>query len=797
GIKDDGVANCRCNGGSPTTELCNGIDDDCDTLIDEGTACCSNADSTSGYCTAVCDKTSGDSGIVFGSYLFDSGGEVASKGDCCGDDLEEYFFDFPDTDKDACCLHSTDCVAGSPPGKCYVSDVPSSGSSGGAYLCYNNDWFKCTKEIACINSGTHWKCASPDERSWGWYEIDSSVAKFCADSSNEETPQTYCSGFVDCGEYSYYSCPTKLGCKKYTSNGFVRSKYCKQSSSPYSCLEFTTDKCVQYPGCEISYSGSIKTNNILNANYKIIEVSDENGVVSRSESDKFGNLLKVIEAKGTKDEVTARYEYNILGRLIKAINPEGQITTKEYNSIGQVTAETYPDSGKTTFLYDLNGNPIKLVDALGRVIRFEYDKLNRPTKVVWEDYNPKEGKPVIAVEYFYDSNSQCKFKENSIGKICRIKDFSGIIDFKYNEKNQIVEEVKTINGKEYSTKYEYNNAGVVVSMTYPSGKKVFYDYNQLLQLQKTTFLDGKEEKTIISNIEYNPTGSIKSMKYGNNLVTEYDYNNRDWLEKIDSSVFRRFYDYDMVGNVNVMYKDADKKIFLNNYEYDNLYRVTIVKSQILGEQTYAYDKVGNRLELIKKGESKEVYSYETNKNKLQTISKTSLKSGKTTAKVTADNSNLKYDAVGNLVQDDKYKYSYDFENRLIKVTSLTNAVVEEYVYDYLGNRIKKTNTEGTTIYIYDLGSNLIEMIAPPPKPTKIIYKFNKVEQRNPNNYKTCECDTNYRSINCCYGEETNLRGCEPSNSQFESKIDMGAYCVDSFDHPAGPYTLVFKREYVY
>ncbi len=84
-----------------------------------------------------------------------------------------------------------------------------------------------------------------------------------------------------------------------------------------------------------------------------------------------------------------------------------------------------------------------------------------------------------------------------------------------------------------------------------------------------------------------------------------------------------------------------------------------------------------------------------------------------------------YDADGNLTQDGRWQYTWDGENRLVNMTSLTNAPTAsklklDFAYDYMGRRVQKTvstnNGSGyfplyTNRFIYD-GWNLLAELNP-------------------------------------------------------------------------------------
>ncbi|HEX04305.1 MAG TPA: RHS repeat protein, partial [Bacteroidetes bacterium] len=69
--------------------------------------------------------------------------------------------------------------------------------------------------------------------------------------------------------------------------------------------------------------------------------------------------------------------------------------------------------------------------------------------------------------------------------------------------------------------------------------------------------------------------------------------------------------------------------------------------------------------------------------------------------------NYTYDANGNMIGDGEFTFEYDGSNNMVKVWrgGIGGNLVEEYVYDHAGNRIKKventTNGTITTYYVSD------------------------------------------------------------------------------------------------
>ena len=72
-----------------------------------------------------------------------------------------------------------------------------------------------------------------------------------------------------------------------------------------------------------------------------------------------------------------------------------------------------------------------------------------------------------------------------------------------------------------------------------------------------------------------------------------------------------------------------------------------------------------------------------------------------------------------------YKYVYDPLNRLTEVrNNTTNALIEGYSYDVLGNRLSKTDSVTNWTYLYDLANQLTEIRAGGMTQTTLAYDLN-------------------------------------------------------------------------
>ncbi|MEE4604043.1 MAG: RHS repeat-associated core domain-containing protein, partial [Desulfobacteraceae bacterium] len=97
------------------------------------------------------------------------------------------------------------------------------------------------------------------------------------------------------------------------------------------------------------------------------------------------------------------------------------------------------------------------------------------------------------------------------------------------------------------------------------------------------------------------------------------------------------------------------------------------------ERVYRFDPIGNRIEAV---EGMDEIQYQTNGlNQYERISGPSQKEEA-----------LSYDEDGNLIEDSRFRYSWNAENRLVAVESKVaeaGAMRLEFVYDYMGRRIRK------------------------------------------------------------------------------------------------------------
>lgn len=259
--------------------------------------------------------------------------------------------------------------------------------------------------------------------------------------------------------------------------------------------------------------------------------------------------------------------------------------------------------------------------------------------------------------------------------------------FSYDAAGRITQ---STDSRGYTVRYKYDLAGNRTNLTYPDGGSVSYSYNAANRLSGMTDWNGRN-----ATFSYDNAGRRIGLSLPNGTKASYGYDQAGRLTDLahktggGSTIDSFSYIYDQIGN-RLSVTRPDEKI---NYAYDLLDRlIQATPTKLKGKdkeqehkaEEFSYDPVGNRLT---GPETKDTYTYDVG-NQL----------------VSDRKNQYEYDRNGNLIkkteidddgEEKSWTYSYDFENRLIRVIKQEEDEIETitFKYDPFGRRIEKKITE--------------------------------------------------------------------------------------------------------
>jgi YD repeat-containing protein len=211
----------------------------------------------------------------------------------------------------------------------------------------------------------------------------------------------------------------------------------------------------------------------------VAEERDRRGMTVYYDRDGSGNVT------GVRNDVTgdsstyplAKYTYNDLGQVTElktykdSSDSTGRPTTYSYDQLGRVKQISYPTgNGGTRLLwdeyyqYDVNNNPVaKLVGTVssgsitaGSVTAYEYDSLNRLTKVKYDYAGVNDSWPIASisissenVSYTYSGGSGLK---------TQMVDASGTSSYTYDTQGRLATYTPPLPAN-FTVEYSYNAAG--------------------------------------------------------------------------------------------------------------------------------------------------------------------------------------------------------------------------------------------------------------------------------------------------------------------------------------------------
>jgi len=412
-----------------------------------------------------------------------------------------------------------------------------------------------------------------------------------------------------------------------------------------------------------------------------------------------------------KGNVTSE-TYSIYDQKIKEVDSDNHSITYSYDPIHLTTISTVTDgNGNTTkYEYDDNKNLTSLTDGLGRTKSYIYNENDQVTKA---------SMPTMTFEYQYDQNgelSQSKlpsgitrnYTYDNNNLLSQHENGDENISYKYDENENLTSIER--NGSPFK-QFEYAAENNLVNK-YQIGafiEKYTYDTQQRMLNQTTSYNDEfvinsineyKENSDEVSNVSYS-LGTTLIHKYQYDLDVVNNKNtittNGDLLKQVTQNNDSNFisslsyigksgtpynieYTYTKNGSISTENVNGN----LTAFEYNNNNQLTKEMLPNSSVNTYDYDKVGNLTTLVRNSK-KTTFSYNA-------ANQISAKNGIP----------FKFDLDGNLIQDDKYKYTYNQQQRLTKVESLSDSkLVASYTYDENGMRLTKTVGETSYQYFYN------------------------------------------------------------------------------------------------
>jgi RHS repeat-associated protein len=443
-----------------------------------------------------------------------------------------------------------------------------------------------------------------------------------------------------------------------------------------------------------------------------------------------GWITTVTDAKGN----TTSYEYDILGRITKKINPD--ITEKEvvyddqtntatvYNELDHKTIQYFDGVNRLikvewmsadvnlteTYTYNYLNKVKTKTDPDGRIYSYEYDAVGRLTRL----FNPDS----TFLEVQFNMNTLSLTDENLHRR-----------QYHYDWANRLVwvkEYTDPVNY--YVTQYTYDSAGNLTSFTDANGITTSYEYDSLSGVTKTTYPDLTTETFSYdaagnllqrtnahgtTTLTYDSVYQLVSIHYPGEPATTYEYDANGNRISMTDPAGQSFYIYDTRDRLSSETKTVQQESYTVSYAYDAASRLISLVYPDQSFVTYQYDAL-NRITAIP-GYAEFTYdsallSSVLYENGTATTLDYDNRCRPLTLHTQKGDTDLlfmsyQYDSTGNITQmeydrrmpdfqweQSMQTFSYDWLNRL--TSSQGNSTVV-YSYDSVGNRTSLNNTQYT------------------------------------------------------------------------------------------------------
>lgn len=397
------------------------------------------------------------------------------------------------------------------------------------------------------------------------------------------------------------------------------------------------------------------------ADSNLAALTDPAGQPYTFDYDRQGNVIGSQNPLG--QQIKLNYDYRF-DRITSLQDTRGNRTGFGYNSTGNMTVTTYPDGSREFFAYDAAGNLTRSTARDGSVITYTYTSKGQLQR---KDY---------------PNGSWAAYTYDAAGNLTAASDMSSAIVMAYDAATNRLTQITYPSGHGFT--FTYDGSGRRTKRVGDDGYTLNYHYDPAGRLYRLT--DGANAEIV--RYGYDSAGRLITETKGNGTYTTYAYDAAGQVLRLvnnapGGAVQSRFdYTYDANGNRTSMTTLAGT----TTYEYDVIGQLIGITYPGGRYMTYAYDEAGNRMTVTDDGAATD---YTTNDLNQYTQ---------------VGDATYTYDANGNMTSQTDSSgtttYAYDFENRLVRVTTPLSGTWE-YTYDALGNRVAANHDGAVTRYVHD------------------------------------------------------------------------------------------------
>ncbi len=438
-----------------------------------------------------------------------------------------------------------------------------------------------------------------------------------------------------------------------------------------------------------------------------------------------GNLIaevisneKLSEGSWVPAHQSRTFEYDGLNRLVESVDAEGNISSREYDAVGNLLVEIDPRPSRIEHAYDARNRRIETleqlasgnlqtqfeVDAVGNVVKTTlpngneveqtYDTLNRPTT------SSDALGPLLSMEY--DARGNVTASEDALGRRTETT---------YDGLNRALE---THLPEDRTESYGYDVVSNRLSQEDALGRETRFEYDRLDRLVTTRFPDvgtglggDGPPASYEASATYDLAGNrlTETDALGRATSFTYDALNRVVLETSpDPLNYTRGFAYDAVGN---LVQEIDGRGIVTEHTFDRENRRVKQRRDGVLMVANTYDGKGNRIGLTDANGNTTTWVYDERNLVLQESAPL--------AAIT----HFVRDSMGDVVEET------DPEGRLTlrtfdvrrRQTSETNGLGEtaEFVYDLAGNRTevhRPQHPEAPWLSEYDAANRLTSVTDP-------------------------------------------------------------------------------------